>query len=269
MRSLLGVAGALALGAATVAAQNSNDINFNNEGDVVFFYSDPSVGAPTGTNPPDFTGDLIWKSYSGPAVMAHGEGGGAVSATMEIDSFYVGIYDTDWTTADNFYDMLWSPGVVDPVGGTCNIQPDFFSSATPGGTFLTIGTTSGVLPPLPCPPPGYVSGYVVSFSFGSTVGAGIVVPATGNAAAHMTETIFAPGGMTFTSGAPGSCGNGDYVLQDIHSTDETQADDCLGFSAFGGFQAAGSGPQPDLVTDAAEWHSNFRERTPKDRKSVV
>lgn len=258
MRTLLGVAGVIALGAATAAAQNSNDINFNNEGDIVFYYNDPSVGGPTGS--PSITGDLIWKSYSGTQIMAHGEGGGVVSATMEIDSFALNYYDTDWNTVGNFYDMVWGPGVLSTVNPG-NIEPDFFQAGglTGADVLVSIGTAGG-LPALPCPPPGYVTGYIVSFTFGSTVGAGIVVPATGNAAAHLTETIFAPGGMTLTSGAPGACGLGDYILQDTHSTNETQADDLGGISAYGGFATAGA-QVPDAVSESAEWHSNFRERT--------
>jgi hypothetical protein len=54
--SAIVAAGVFAAGAAV--AQGGNDRILNNGIDVIFFYSNPSVGFSVGANPPDFSGDF-------------------------------------------------------------------------------------------------------------------------------------------------------------------------------------------------------------------
>ena len=78
-----------------------------------------------------------------------------------------------------------------------------------------------------CPPPGFLNGYLVDLSFGTAVGSGIVVRADGGPSSDLATTYFVTGGMVATGG---TCGFGDYDLQDVHSTDETIADDAGGIT---------------------------------------
>src|SRR5262245_23804199 len=96
--SLPAVALVLVLSSQTAEAQNGgNDSPFNNGGDVVFFYSDPSSGATSGASPADCTGDLYWRTHTGPNFLNDVDA--TVSGSkMEIDGYHEYLYDTDWTT---------------------------------------------------------------------------------------------------------------------------------------------------------------------------
>src|SRR5262245_50629832 len=77
-----------------------NDVPRNNGGDVLLTYSDPSVGAPTGSQP-DIQGDLFWTVHPGVDQLAYVRPDG--TARMEIAGYYESLYDTDWSTSPWFY----------------------------------------------------------------------------------------------------------------------------------------------------------------------
>lgn len=231
--------------AATAFAQanpnNENDLPLHNGADIVFLYSDPSVGAPTGTYPPDFvSGDLFWKVYPKEALLSP-------TGALEISGLQLSVLDTDWTTKPAFYDLMFTRGVPSATSpGT--IEPDF---ADPNAVFLSLGSSgmpdlcllSPALCAGPCPlwDPTYPS-FLLDVQLGSCSGDGIIVQADGST--DLVVTAFLPGGMTFQSGPPGWCGQGDYAILDWHSTDEKQADWLgNGLSAYGGFQIGGPGAQ--------------------------
>ena len=229
----LAAAAVLATAAPLAGAQvNSNDHPFNNGGDVVFIYSSPSSGFTSLAFPPDVTGDLYWKAASGFGFMNSVDA--LLGSAMEVDGYYESLFDTDWTTTPSFYVRHHGAAVPDS-GGLGGLEPLFFSGApigSYGDTTVLVGPSGfgnpcTVAPSLcspsggTCPPPGFVNGYLVDLFFGSTPGTGIVLPADGTSASDTATTWFVHGGMTASGGV---CGLGDYDLQDIHSTDETQAD---------------------------------------------
>jgi hypothetical protein len=261
---VLGYAGALALVASTAAAQNSNDSPLNNGGDVVFIYSSPSSGFTSLAFPPDITGDLYWRSHPGSGFMNDVDP--LAGSTMEIDGYYESLFDTNWSTSPSFYVRSHGPALPD-VGGLGNLEPSFFQLGLTSETVVLIGPSGfgnpcTIAPSLcspsggSCPPAGFVNGYLVDLQFGSTPGSGIVLAAGGTAASDMATTYFVTGGMTATGGL---CGIGDYDLQDVHSTDESQADPSgNGINPSGGFQGAASGPIPDALNSMLEGHEAWR-----------
>ncbi|MEM7310102.1 MAG: hypothetical protein AAF682_25730 [Planctomycetota bacterium] len=266
---------ALALPLGASAQVNSNDATFNNNGDVMFIYSSPSSGFDSLASPPDITGDLYWRAHSGAQFMndvepslagvpADPTGAGSV---MEIDGYFESLYDTDWSTTPSFYTRSHGPAQPDSAG-LGGLEPAFFG---PAGLTTEVIVTVGpsgfgnpctVNPSLcspsggNCPPPGFVNGYLVDLAYGSTPGTGIVLPADGTSASDTATTWFVHGGMTAMGGA---CGMGDYDIQDVHSTDETQADITgTGINPSGGFQMAGSGPTQEGVASMAEANETWR-----------
>jgi hypothetical protein len=266
--------GTLALAALTcagaAAAQTNplqeNDIPLFNGTDVVFLYSDPSVGASAGTGVVDLSGDLLWKSYPATALKSPVP---IATPQMQLVGFDWAIYDTDWATTAIIYDVLISTGA--PGTGTLAgvITPNF---ADPGAV-LILGGPSGFPDPCTispalctaggCPPAGYVNGFLVDATLlGVTCGDGsALLLAKDN---NYCATLFVPGGMTFMSGPPGSCGIGDYSIMDAHSTDETQGDALgNGNNQFGGFQIGGPtaalGPEP--IAEIARYNFQFCEPT--------
>jgi hypothetical protein len=88
----------------------------------------------------------------------------------------------------------------------------------------------------------------------------------------MATTYFITGGM---SGSGGVCGNGDYVLQDLHSTNETLKDPLGGgINPSGGLQLAGSGAFAEadvsMTLDHERWRGNvINERANTDTGAAV
>ena len=257
------VASALAGGWA--AAQSpSNDAPFNNGGDVIFLYSTPSVGATPG-GPPNLNGDLFWRSYSGAGFAANVDPSGA--ATLEIDGYYEALYDTDWSTPPQLYIRSHGPALPD-AGGLGGLEPAFFQlGGLTSETVVVLGSTGfgspcTIAPSLcspsggSCPVPGFVNGFQVDVAFGSTVGSGVVLPADGTSASDLATTYFVHGGMSATGGP---CALGDYVLQGVHSTDETAADVTgFGINPYAGWQFAGSGPFFDSIASMVEMSETWR-----------
>jgi hypothetical protein len=270
---VLGFASALAFLAGTAAAQNSNDSSLNNGADVVYLYSSPSSGFSAAAFPPDATGDLYWRAHSGAGFMrdATNTGGVVTAQDMEIDGYFESLFDTDWSTPPDFYGRLETLAYGD-LAGTGYLEPAFFQDGFLSGVYVALGNsgfgnpcTSGA-PSLcspsggTCPPPGFVNGYLVDITFGATVGSGIVLPADGTAASNLATVYFVPGGM-LAAATLGACGLGDYSLQDLHSTDETQADPNAGLPGInpsGGLQIAGSGSLAEGINSMAEGHEAWR-----------
>jgi hypothetical protein len=123
-------------------------------------------------------------------------------------------------------------------GNPCTVAPSLCSPA--GGT---------------CPPPGFVNGYITDIAFGATAGSGIVLASDGSAASDTASVWYVTGGMTASGG---TCGLGDYDMQDVHSTNETQADPGTGLNASGGFQIAGGGLANEGIASMAEGHEQWR-----------
>jgi len=261
---VLGLASSLALVAGTAAAQNSNDSTLNNGGDVVFFYSSPSSGFSSLAFPPDINGDLYWRSHSGANMMNDVDG--LIGAAMEIDGYYESLFDTNWSTSPSFYARSHGPALPD-VGGLGNLEPAFFQLGLTTETVVLIGP-SGFGNPCTivgtlcspsggsCAAPGFVNGYLVDIGLGATPGLGVVLPADGTSASDMATTYFVTGGMTSTGSL---CGSGDYDMQDVHSTDETQGDATgNGINPNGGLQLAASGPIAEAINSMAEGHETWR-----------
>ncbi len=243
---------ALSIAAGVANAQNGNDSNFNNGGDVVLFYSSPSAGA-SALGVPDASGDLYWRAHTGANFMCDTLGPSPGTQTMEIDGYYESLFDTDWSTSPSFYVRGHHPmfaGLPDLANGTvvvvgasgfgnpCTVAPSLCSPA--GGT---------------CPPAGFVNGYITEVAFGATVGSGIVLPSDGTSASDTATVWYVTGGMIATGGA---CGLGDYDMQDVHSTDETQADPGTGLNPSGGFQISFSGLLNEAINSMAEGHEQWR-----------
>jgi len=251
---------------ATVAAQGgSNDVPLNNGGDVIV---GPSGGTSVGSNPATGTwGELYWRALPGDRVLAYEHPGGA--QTLEIDGFVESLFDTDWSTSPALYDRIVGPAAPSGLAGLapCALEPAFFQAGLTSEVQLSFGP-SGFPPPCSivpslcspsggsCPAPGFLNGYEIEMVLGASPGSGVVVPADGTSASDLAVTYLITGGMTSTGG---TCGAGDYVLQQVVSIDETQADDCLGYSSFGGFHVPGTGPIPDAVTSSLEQNVTFRE----------
>ncbi|MEM7311060.1 MAG: hypothetical protein AAF682_30600 [Planctomycetota bacterium] len=251
------LAGAFAAFPAT-AQLGLNDASFNNGSDTANLYSSPSIGAAPTDNPPDLDGDLFWRVHSGADFMAYVDPAG--SAVMEVDSYFESLFDTDWSTTPSFYTRVHGPALPNAAG--TGLEPAFLQQGLTTEVVVVVGPSGFPCPgyfsyySCLCPPPGFVDGYLVDLTFGSTVGSGVVLPADGTAASDMATTWFVPGGM-LSSG--GSCGLGDYDIQDLHSIDETQADPLgLGLNPSGGFQFGGQGPVQELITSMAEPHTGWR-----------
>ncbi len=241
------------------AAGQSNVVPLNNGGDALQLYSDPSAGFPPGSVPPDAAGDLFWKVLPGDRVLNHVTAGGQ---TMEIDGYIGALFDTDWTTSPDFYDRTHGSALPAFNGA---LEPAFFQLGFTGETVVTLGnsgfgnpcTVSPSLCTPPggnCPPSGFINGYVTLVTIGSP---GVIVPADGTPASDLATTYFVPGGMTTVGG---TCGLGDYVVQDLHSIDETQVGLPGGENPYGGLQLAGSGPLPEPASSTATASLTFRER---------
>ncbi|MEM7310123.1 MAG: hypothetical protein AAF682_25835 [Planctomycetota bacterium] len=261
--SLVALLAAAALGSHAAAQVSSNDAPLNNGGDVLFLYPLPSIGATPG-GPPDINGDLFWRAHAGVDFMANIDASGA--AAMEIDGYHEALWDTDWTTPPDFYTRTHGPALPD-AGGLGGLVPAFFQQGLTSEAIVVLGSSGfgapcTIAPSLcsppggSCPPPGFINGYAIDLSFGSTVGSGITLPADGTAASDMATAYFIPGGMT-TMG--GTCGLGDYTFQDAHSTDESAADATgNGINPFAGFQFGGSGPLFDGINSMVEMTETWR-----------
>lgn len=249
---------------------NQNDLTLHNGLDGFFIFSDPSVGAATGTNPPNLNGDLFWKVFPKEAMhFGTSAAGGNPPGTAEISGIRVSIADTDWSTSPAMHDLILTPGRPSPTAAFAgNIEPDYTS---PAAIFISFGP-SGLPDPCTIPGSGCTGGcptglnyYDIDLFFGTGAGDGIVVQADGTV--DWTLVSFLPGGMTATGGR---CGAGDYVTQAAYSSnfftggrEEKQADWLgTGFSAFSGqsignFNGAPTGYVPDVIQDTPALEISF------------
>ena len=253
------VCAALAVLAASTSAQ-SNDTPLSNGGEIFVFFSDPSVGTTAGA-----VGDAYWRAFPGDRLLAH-QHGPSGSTTMEINGFYEELYDTDWNTTPHFYDRHVGPALP-VIGLACALEPAFLQtgSMSTGATVIVgpsgFGNPCSIAPSL-CSPAGGCGlggvpvGWIVDISFGVTPGTGVVLPADGTSASDMAVAYLLPDGMPATGGP---CGLGDYALQASYSTDETQADDCSGQSAFSGFKLGALAATQDPRTETPTFTLGWRE----------
>jgi hypothetical protein len=277
---------ALPLLATSSLAQDFNNLDLTNGGDGLFFYNDPSIGAPLGTVPPDLDGDFWWKVYP-KEVMNHPLG------TLEMTGLTIELYDTDWinTPADVSFDTVFTPGVVSTLNPG-NIEPDFNHAL--GFTLLGVASFGGQLTN-PCSDPAFAANFctalngcpagggVVGYIIGLTVldpvtNEGIDLQADG--ATDWTYSTFVPGGMLGPISGGGACGTGDYLFQDVHSSNvfppntngELQSDVLLtGFSKYGGAHGGGSGLGvyfPDALDEVFAGPLEFAEPISESRNDV-
>ncbi len=241
-----------------------NQVPAHNGPEFLISHSDPSIGLPTGTFPPDIAGDLFWKAFGGDRVLAHN---GDLFLAMEISGYDEVLYTTDWTSPPDFYDRYHGralPSFTSPE----NLEPAFFQLGFGAGTFVTLGNSGlgdpcTIAPSLcsppggTCPPSGFINGYLVELSLGTTPGNGVIVSAEGSAFSNLATTYFLPGGMTGTGGI---CGDGNYVYQHEISTNEMEGG-TTPYSEFGGYQLAGiaSGPVAHMREDTPTATIAFRE----------
>ncbi len=263
---------AVALAATTslaFAQVDSNNSTLNNGGDVVFLYSSPSSGFTAAANPPDAAGDWYYKVWQGSQSLDHVT---ALGSVMEVDGFYESLFDTFWGTigspassSADFYARTLGPAVASTVNPGI-LEPGFVQNGFTTETLVIVGNSGfgnpcTVAPSLcsppgsTCPPTGFVNGYLVELNFSSTPGTGVLLPADGTSLSDTALTYFVNGGMTASGGV---CGLGDYGLQDVHSTDETQADTAGGLNIDGGFQLGGGGPLAEAVVSVLEANLTFR-----------
>ena len=231
-----------------------NDVTLSNDADAVLIFSSPSVGGATGANPPDLTGDLFWRALPGDRILAHDVGGGMV----EIYGYYELIFDNDWSTEPSFYDRLEGPALPS-LTNPGNLEPAFFQLGLTSEVLVSLGPT-GL--PDPCSLGGICGcapGYLVIITF-DPPGSGIFIPADGGSGSDHATTWLVPGGMVPPQDFAALCDTGDYTFQAVYSTDETQADDVGGISAFSGSQIAGGGPVADPVAFAVHPYPTFAER---------
>ncbi len=270
LRPLAAVGALAATTGLAIAQVNSNNSTLNNGGDVVFLFSSPSSGFTAAANPPDATGDWYYKVWKGNQSLNHVTPLGSV---MEVDGFYESLFDTFWGTigsptssSADFYARTLGPAVLSTVNPGV-YEPLFATAGFTTETLVLVGNSGfgnpcTVAPSLcsppgsTCPPTGFVNGYLVELNFSSTPGTGVILPADGTAASDTALTYFVNGGMTATGGG---CGLGDYGLQDVHSTDETQRDDFGGVNPDGGFQLGGGGPLAEAVVSMLEANLTFRD----------
>jgi len=234
-------------------AQSLNNLVLHNGGDALAYISDPSLGFQTGTYPPDIAnGDWWFKTYP-KEILTH------PLSSMELTGFVLAIYDTDWVATPNprIHDMMLAPAKVG--FGPCDASPDF---ASQDAVFVSLGAL-GLPNPEPgggCPAPGFVVGYVLDVVVASPVpGSGISLRADG--LTDWTWTAFVPGGMTLSGG---TCGLGDYLLEDLRSATEHAPDLCFsGENAFSGYHpgASGVGFVSDPLNEVFAGELQFRDPT--------
>lgn len=239
--------------AALAVAQNPvncNDLPFSRDIGILYFNSDPSVGALVYGNSNPANDDYAAKAI--PArllVRPDTTGVGGTAATMEIVGFEQYVYDTDWTTPADFGDLYISAGVLNVTTG--DIEPDFTNY--PNNGILIAGANSGFpnpcsfggCPTPTCPPAGFIGGWYSIFTFGTAQGQGIIHTADGTFDLSMTQ--FVMGGRTLSGG--GLCGLGDFDAFFPSSTSETEyIADNGGNTRYDGFQiGAGINPASGYV----------------------
>jgi hypothetical protein len=253
---------------AQVIPGNENDLQLQNGIDLIYIYTDPSIGPSVGSSGiADFaTNDFFWRVDS-KDTLRHCAG------TVEITGFDIWDFDGDFTALEgglnntalaDYY--ISKSDTTNPPANPGQIEPD---QTDPNGVVLTFGAggpkNNAFLTDPGCPPVGFITGYEleVDITGGAGVGAGIVVTADG--VTDLCLTTFIPGaGHTYSGANTCADGNGDGSMPDGHSTDvggaigET-AFDLIGggqYSAFGGFGQAGALGGTDGVKEHA---SNFLE----------
>lgn len=238
--------------ASALAQSDGNPMPLSNGSDVSFVINDPSIGGPPGA--PDPNGDLFWRVVPKEALYFP-------TGSMRIVSVQFEYADTDWSTAGSFYDLVFAPGKPGPDTGT--IAPDL---ASPGALTVSFGPAGALTNPCllpgnpfgcsgPCPPPGALVSYAVEIGLGTPIG--VIADGT----TDLTVTEFVPGGMSYTSGAPGTCGTGDFVQQAFYSTNEKLEPLPIGKSPYGGFQVAPFGPIADQAGEVLDFVIRFGEPT--------
>jgi hypothetical protein len=241
----------LALPCLPISAQNPRSLN--NGGEVVLNLGDPSVA-----------GDLYWMVWPRQCLVSP-------SGSVEVSQVTFELYDTDWSTSAQFFDVVFGPGTTSPSGV---IEPDFSPAALALSTTL-VGGSSGFPNPCTaspgfctsiggtalCPPTGSVVGYNVDMILSACDGSGILLSA--NNTVDNVVTVLLPAGMSLVSGPSGPCGAGDYGYNGSTSIDEQQADTLAtvpGASRYGGFQLGASpGFVPDAVNERSVYTLRFCE----------
>lgn len=242
----------------------SNDLVLHNGADYFVWLSDPSAGAPTGTFPPDTTGGLFWKVVPR-ELLRHPKGSMQVSALRfqlanlgsvhppvfwdlwiargRPSASHPGLVEPDWTDPNGLFLSLGPSGLP----GICDYFPECCDSAS---------CVTCICDPVIPPYTGCSPLWSIELQIGSGPGTFLTVPADGSQ--DLTVTAFEPGGMS--TGGP--CAAVDYSVMYALSADE-QLPDWTGtqISGYGGWQVAGSGLQPDHVTEAAMLQVEFVEPT--------
>ena len=241
---------------------NENDLQLANGIDVVFTYSDPSIG---GSGVPDFgTHEYIWKVIS-KDVLRH------CSGAMEVTGMDVWSFDGDYGTFEGPNNTSIADYMLSKTVAGIPIEPDQADATATLLSFGPGGPKNNIFLPDPgCTPPGYVYGYELDVDITGGAGAGSGIQVTANGATDLCFTAFIPGGGQTYSGA-NSCsnGNGDGVTPDAHSSDaggaigETQFDVVGGgvASLFGGFGGPSGTLGADGVHEVAQQFLEFAEPT--------
>jgi hypothetical protein len=246
---------------------NENDLQLANGMDIIYIYSDPSIGPSVGSS--SFAAnDFFWKVMS-KDTLRH------CSGTMEVTGLDIWNFDGDYIKMEGpnntaLADYFISKGdSVNPPVNPLQIEPD---QADPNGVMISFGPggpkNNSFFTNPGCPPFGYIYGFEldVDITGGAGIGAGITV--TANGLEHLCLTTFIPGaGHTFSGFNLCGNGQGDGAMVDAHSSDvagaigETQFDVVGGglYSAFGGYAQAGVLGGAEGVHEAAQNFLEFAE----------
>ncbi len=216
------------LAGATFGQQDLNRVQLDNGGDILWFINDPYVGSDPGNG--NFGGDYYWKVFPGAALQR-------CSGADTLWGVQFSLFDDDWTDGS----VLWSYLIQGATSGTDLVLAPVLDVTAPG-VLVPIALNSGFGAPGggDCPPPGYVSGWIITETFFDTDGNAVPLlqatdPAAGDyfacdGSVDWTFTHFYPGNAESTAGVgggqsptqpnPNACGGaGSSTFQWLGSTD--------------------------------------------------
>jgi hypothetical protein len=255
-----GLAGHAAAQGTPPNPNHENDVALNNGVDLVYVYSDPSIGPEVGTVTPASclaTNDYFWKAYPREVMRS-------CSGSLEVSGIEFGIADGDPVTLDASGNNTALPDILITAGELSTVFPGLivpdparvlgqisFGDGGPGVNNIFVPWECAC-----CPDAEFY--YSVDVTIGTGAGDGITLsPADGST--DFVVTTFVPGGgMTFSGDNACMNGAGDGAAPDWHSSDvggaigETMADFTHGsYSPYGGFSHAGQSDGTDSVREVA------------------
>lgn len=197
---------------APAAAQTADNDLYTSNGGEAWLIVDPTTGNPTGVLPPDWAGGNYYFNILHADRLLHASG------TMTLTAVTFDVFDSDWDTSPDFFDMA--------LTGT-DVTGRFPDGTDPGVVYVSLGSSGLTNPCLlpgdpfdcadePCVSEGSGDGTLVNVQVQFPAG-GLTVTADG--ATNSALTMFQPGGMVIGSGTEPTCFLGDMVIMPSMSTD--------------------------------------------------